>query len=296
MFVADTTFTATKLPKMGETVKGDSFEIGPGGKGSNQAIAAARLGAQVTIISRLGSDEFSRMADKIWLKENVRAVVKRDDQNSTGAAFVFVDKNTADNAIIVTPGAAALMGKKFVQSVEAEIKKSKIFITQLEQPLEAAEEGLKLARKHSVLTILNPAPGRTLSKRVLKLCDFITPNESEATLLTGIEVNDHSSAELAARKLQNNGASSVIITLGEQGALVLDKNGHVSNVKSFKLGPLVETTGAGDCFNGALAVGIIRKMSLIEATKFACLASSISVTRKGTAFSMPFMHEIKKMG
>ncbi|HVH03742.1 MAG TPA: ribokinase, partial [Amaricoccus sp.] len=198
VFVADTSYRAARMPRMGETILGQGFALGPGGKGSNQAVAAARLGAEVHLISRLGDDAFAAMAMDTWGTAGVRAAVTRDPESYTGAAFIFVDAASGDNAIIISPGAAARLGPADLE-VQAElIRGASVFMTQLEQPLEAAVRGLEIARAAGVTTILNPAPARGLPDAVLGLCDWVTPNESEAAGLTGLPVGSVEAARVAA--------------------------------------------------------------------------------------------------
>lgn len=294
VFVADTAFRAERQPKMGETVLGQSFALGPGGKGSNQAVAAARAGGDVHFISRLGDDDFAALARKTWEAAGVHPHVKTDDESYTGAAYIFVEAGTGNNAIIVAPGAAGRIG---VDDVEAEadlISSAGVFVTQLEQPMAAAHRALELARAGGARTILNPAPGAKLSAKMLALCDYVTPNESEAEVLTGIGVVSVDDAARAAARLRALGAGTAIITLGENGAFFDDGTGGV-HVPAINAGPVVETTGAGDAFNGAFAVALAEGRSPLDAVRFGCAGAGISVTRAGAAPSMPNREEIDAM-
>jgi len=291
VFVADTSYRAARMPRMGETILGQGFALGPGGKGSNQAVAAARLGAEVHLISRLGDDAFAAMAMDTWGTAGVRAAVTRDPESYTGAAFIFVDAASGDNAIIISPGAAARLGPADLE-VQAElIRGASVFMTQLEQPLEAAVRGLEIARAAGVTTILNPAPARGLPDAVLGLCDWVTPNESEAAGLTGLPVGSVEAARVAADTLVARGAGGVVVTLGAQGALL--HGGGVSEVvPAVSAGPVVETTGAGDAFNGGFAVGLAEGLPPVEAVRLGAAVAGISVTRPGTAPSMPTRDEV----
>jgi ribokinase len=291
VFVADTSYRAARMPRMGETILGQGFALGPGGKGSNQAVAAARLGAEVHLISRLGDDAFAAMAMDTWGTAGVRAAVTRDPESYTGAAFIFVDAASGDNAIIISPGAAARLGPADLE-VQAElIRGASVFMTQLEQPLEAAVRGLEIARAAGVTTILNPAPARGLPDAVLGLCDWVTPNESEAAGLTGLPVGSVEAARVAADTLVARGAGGVVVTLGAQGALL--HGGGVSEVvPAVSAGPVVETTGAGDAFNGGFAVGLAEGLPSVEAVRLGAAVAGISVTRPGTAPSMPTRDEV----
>ena len=295
IFVTDMTFFAERQPLMGESIIGRDFTLGPGGKGANQAIAASRLGATVNFISRLGQDEFAEMALSIFEKEGINPLLTKDNQSYTGAASIFVNSSTLDNAIIVDPGAAKLLTKMDVIKYTKQIQNSKVFLTQLEQPLEAALTGLSIARKANITTILNPAPATEINKETLSLCDYLTPNETEAETLCGVRISNLDDAIVAAKKLQEMGPSNIIITLGESGALFQSSTGLSNHIKSFKPGPLKETTGAGDCFNGALARCIAKEMPILDCIEYACTAAGISVTRSGTANSMPSAMEVTSL-
>lgn len=294
IFVADTAYRADRQPKMGETVLGTGFALGPGGKGSNQAVAVARLGAPVSFISRTGDDEFAKMAREMWVSEGVEPLVEQDPESFTGAAYIFVDDRSGDNAIIVVPGAAGTVAPADLERRRSEIESAGIFMTQLETPVEAARRGLEIARNAGVTTVLNPAPAAELDSAMLELCDYLVPNESEAELLTGRRVTDLASAKEAVADLRGRGAKSVIITLGENGALV-DSGGSAVHVPACDAGAVVETTGAGDCFCGALAVALNRGSPIKDAAVFACAAASVSVTRPGTAPSMPRPEEVARV-
>ena len=294
IFVADTAYRADRQPKMGETILGKGFALGPGGKGSNQAVAVARLGSSVSFISRVGDDAFAKMAREMWVAEGVNPLVEADPDSFTGAAYIFIDDESGDNAIIVVPGAARDIGPEDLERNRASIESAAIFMTQLETPVEAAKRGLEIARSAGVTTILNPAPAADLETSILGLCDYLVPNESEAELLTGIKVCGLKAAEDAAAELRKRGAKSVIVTLGENGAFLYDGLNAV-HVPAFSAGDVIETTGAGDCFCGAFAHALNQGFSALESTKFACAAASISVTRPGTAPSMPRRNEVERL-
>ena len=294
VFVADTAYRADRQPKMGETLLGRSFALGPGGKGSNQAVCAARLGADVTFITRLGQDPFGDMALKTWQEAGVIPAVTRTDDSYTGAAYIFVEEATGNNAIIIAPGAAAMISATDVEREAEHIRNADVFITQLEQPVAAAFRGLEVAREAGVATILNPAPGAALDDAIFALCDFVTPNESEAEILTGLKVASVDEARKAADGLLKRGAGTAVITLGAAGALLHGR--YISEqVPAFDAGPVVETTGAGDAFNGGFAVGLAEGMSAADAARFACIVAGISVTRPGTAPSMPTREEVERI-
>ena len=291
VFVADTAYRASRQPKIGETIIGNEFSLGPGGKGSNQAVAAALAGGNVHFISRLGKDDFANMAISLWEKSGITPHVTQYSDSYTGAAYIFIEEKTGNNAIIVSPGAAANINDDDINANKELIQGSRVFMTQLEQSLDAAGTALSFAKEGGAITILNPAPAQPLGENILKLCDFVTPNEIEAEQITGTPVKSINDAEIAAGKLLEKGASAAVITLGEQGALFKDNN-QIIHQPSYEVGPVVETTGAGDAFNGGLAVALAEEMPIDKALRFACATASISVTRQGTAPSMPDRHEI----
>ena len=292
VFVADLAFRAHRQPVIGETLMGCDFALGPGGKGSNQAVAAARLGANVSIISRLGDDAFAQMARATWKSEGIQALAKTDAKNFTGAAYIYIEEKTGDNAIIVVPGAAGDISPEDVEEHRGQIEAASLFMTQLETPADATLRGLAIARQAKVTTVFNPAPAAPVDDRLLELSDYLTPNESEAAGLTGIEINGIEDARLASTALRDRGANTVIVTLGENGAF-FDDGRLQKHIKPLQYGKVVETTGAGDSFCGALAFALTNELEPIEATRYACAAASISVTRPGTAPAMPNGNEVK---
>ncbi|MEO6299607.1 MAG: ribokinase, partial [Paracoccaceae bacterium] len=199
VFVADTAYRAARQPKMGETILGNSFVLGPGGKVSNQAVASAMAGAETHFITRLGRDPFADMALATWKKAGVHPAVTQHADSYTGAAYIFIEDHTGNNAIIISPGAAAEISNADIDANAALIRGASVFITQLEQPIPVALHALKLARKAGVTTILNPAPAATLPEGMLALCDYVTPNESEAEALTGVSVVSIDDALIAAK-------------------------------------------------------------------------------------------------
>ena len=292
VFVADTAYRAARQPRMGETLLGNGFKLGPGGKGSNQAVAAGRLGADVTFITRLGCDPFADIALATWKRAGVKPAVIETPESYTGAAYIFVEETTGNNAIIVSPGAAMLISPADIDRHADLIRSAAVFVTQLEQPIDAAIHALEIAKAADVTTILNPAPAAKLPERVFKLCDYVTPNETEAEELTGMTVETVEDARRAADSFLAKGVGTALITLGEKGALLHD--GRRSElVPAVSAGPVVETTGAGDAFNGGFAVGMSRGLVAIEAVRFACAVAGISVTRPGTAPAMPTLAEVE---
>jgi ribokinase len=291
VFVADTAYRADRQPKMGETILGTSFVLGPGGKGSNQAVAAAMAGGKVTFISRLGKDAFADIARATWDKAGVAQSITEDGESYTGAAYIFLENATGNNAIIVAPGAAGRMSVADIDARRDLITGAKVFITQLEQPIPAARHALELARAAGVRTILNPAPAAELDDAFLALCDIVTPNESEAEALTGLPVTSVAEAEAAADALLARGVGACVITLGDKGALYRDRSRSV-HVPVISAGKVLDTTGAGDAFNGGFAVALTEGRDVVDAVRFGCATAGISVTRSGTAPAMPARAEI----
>lgn len=294
VFVADTAYRASRQPRMGETVLGNDFKLGPGGKGSNQAVAAARLQGDVTFMTRLGRDAFAELALGAWRDAGVKPAVIETPESYTGAAYIFVEEGTGNNAIIIAPGAAAMISTQDIDAWGDVIRAAGVFVTQLEQPVEAAMHALSMAREAGVATILNPAPATALPDEIYPLCDYITPNETEAQELTGIAVSTLADAQRAAEALLARGVGTAVITLGEKGVLVHD-GGTAEHIPAVSAGPVVETTGAGDAFNGGLAAGLARGDTPAEAARFGCAVAGISVTRPGTAPSMPSLEEVEAL-
>jgi ribokinase len=291
VFVADTAYRADRMPRMGETIMGRSFALGPGGKGSNQAVACARIGAECHMISKLGQDDFAKLALGTWAEAGVIAHVEQVADSYTGAAYIFIEEATGDNAIIIAPGAAALISAADVEAQRALIESADVFVTQLEQPMAAAVCGLEIARAAGVTTILNPAPAAELPDGMLALCDYVTPNETECEALTGISVADEEDAARACAALKDLGVARPIITMGERGAFLA---GH-GLVPAVSAGPVVETTGAGDAFNGGFAAALAEGLPAETAVRIGCATAGISVTRPGTAPAMPSRAEVEAL-
>ena len=291
IFNADTSYRAERMPRIGETILGQHFALGPGGKGSNQAVAAAKAGGRTHFITRLGADDFAKVARQVWEGAGVIPEVTVDAESHTGAAFIFLEAATGNNAIIVASGAGGRIAPEDLDANAGLIRGAAVFVTQLEQPIPAARRGLEIARAAGVTTILNPAPAAALDDAMLALCDFITPNETEAETLTGLPVTTLPEAEKAADALMARGVGAVIITLGARGALYRDGERSV-HVPAISAGPVVETTGAGDAFNGGFAVALSEGRDVVEAVRFGSATAGISVTRAGAAAAMPTRPEI----
>lgn len=290
-YVADLAFHVDSLPTWGETRMGSTFAIGPGGKGSNQAVAAARAGGQVTFITKLGEDSFGQMARNLYRETGIDTQFIASTPHPTGAAVIILDATRGENAILIVPGACFELTLDEVDRAAGAIASSKLFVTQLELPIPIVEHGLRLAHQNGVPTILNPAPALPLPKAIYPLCDYLTPNETEAATLTGIAVHDLTTAERAADALLDLGARNVVLTLGAKGVFIKNRQ-IMRHVPAVVAGAVVETTGAGDAFNGGFAVALSEGMEFVEAAQFACVVAGISVTRPGTAPSMPHRAEV----
>ena len=286
IFAVDLIFRSDRLPVTGETLIGNSFATGPGGKGSNQAIAARRSGAEVVLLTKLGADDFGDMGRRLYEAEGISSdFLLTHPEVANAAAVIMVNEQTGNNAIIVVPGAAGTITPDEVRSAAAGIANSQAF-------LDAMQAGLETARQHKVATLLNPAPATSLEAAIYPLCDYLTPNETEAEILTGLEVQTVTQAAAAAEKLRELGTETVIITLGENGVYV--RNAEVSeHVPTFDMGDrVVDTTGAGDAFNGAFATALAEGQALRDAIRFGNAAAALSVTQHGAAPSMPHTAQI----
>jgi ribokinase len=290
-YVTDLAFRTAKLPAWGETYMGSGFALGPGGKGSNQAVAAARAGARVSFISKLGRDWLGDNARQLYRTENIDTRYLCSTDSPTGAAAIIIDAARGENAIVVVPGACYELTPEEVAAARPIVAQAAVFVVQLELALPTVAFGLELAHSLGVTTILNPAPGQVLPGSIFPLCDYLTPNETEAEILTGMPVASVADAERAADALLARGTRNVIVTLGSQGAL-LKNTSQREHVPAFSAGLVVDTTGAGDAFTGGFAVALAEGKSPCEAVRFACAVAGLSVTRPGTAPSMPARQEI----
>ena len=293
-FVADVAFRTAAMPRWGETLLGSSFRLGPGGKGSNQAVAAARLGGTVQFVSKLGRDTFGDLARQLYRDEGITTDCLFASDEATGAAAILIDEIRGENGIIVVPGACFLLSDQELQQASNLIATSAVFLTQLEQDLSVVQRGLEYAHAGGVAAVLNPAPAAKLPDAIYPLCDYLTPNESESAALTGMTVSSLEEAAKAADALLARGVRNVVVTLGANGALL--KNHQLTkHIPAIDAGPVIDTTGAGDAFNGGFAVGLAEGMSAEDAVVFGCAVAGISVTRHGTAHSMPHRAEVNEL-
>ena len=291
IFVADISFSGSKIPAVGETILGNKYNVGPGGKGCNQAIAIARLGGKVNFISKIGKDSYGELALNTLKKNKINTKnIIQDTNLQTGVAGILVDKNSGKNAINVIVGAPSTLKINEIDDQINLIKNSKIFLTQLEVPKDVTLHCLKVAKENRCVTILNPAPASEISKEFYNNIDFFTPNETEAEFYTGIKITNEKDAKQAADKLINLGIKKVIITLGEKGLFYSDgKEKIYLKAHSVKA---IDTTGAGDAFNGGLAFGISNGKSIKECLALANKVAGISTTKLGAGDAMPFIKDI----
>ena len=294
VFVADICFFGNKIPAKGETILGNNYIVGPGGKGSNQAIAAARLNGEVNFITKVGKDSHADMAFSLYKDAGVNVdYIIQDPSLSTGVAGIMIDEN-GNNAINVFSGAAAHLKNEDIDKNLELIKKSKIFLTQMETPDSTTIYAIKKAKENDCLTILNPAPARKMNKDDFKLLDFFTPNETEAEFYLNKKIDTEQDIKNAAADFLNMGVKNIIITLGEKGSYFANKNEEYF-INAFKLkNEVVDTTGAGDAFNGALAVALAKDFSYKDAILFANKVAGISTTRLGAAVSMPLLKKVEE--
>lgn len=288
----DLTFRTPRFPQPGETLTGHALHQGMGGKGANQAVAAARLGADVTFIACVGNDAFGKAAIGAYLADGIQtSFIRQVADQPTGTAAILVDDD-AENCIIVVPGANAKLNSLDVQAAWQKVEQPHAVLCQMETPVEAAVEAFRLARAANVLTILTPAPAEHVTDELLALCDVCVPNKTEIHELTGQAVNNEVDALRAAERLQDRGVKCVALTMGGEGVLILDDSGstHISADKV----DAVDTTGAGDAFTAAFAVSLSAGMTQIESARRACAVAAISVTQMGTQTAFPTLKEVNE--
>ena len=292
IYVADLVFFGKKIPIEGETVLGSNFVIGPGGKGSNQAVAAAKAGAKTFFISKIGDDQFGSMAKKIYDEAGVdysKVIISKE--HATGAAGILINKK-GQNAINVVTGAGGALTNEDIDNALSTITSSSVFLTNLEVPKEVVCHALKMAKSQNVPTILNPAPASMINEDIFPLIDYFTPNETEAGFYVNHKVENEEDAKKASRQLLQRGIKNVIITLGGKGAYFAN-NEESFHVNAMNLGEkVVDTTGAGDAFNAGFAVALTEDKNIKDSITFANTAAGLSTTKVGTANSMPLRSEI----
>ena len=294
VFVADLCFISDAIPEKGQTILGSQHIIGPGGKGSNQAIAAVKLNGSVNFITKIGKDKNGEMALNLYKELGIdTACIIQDENHSTGVAGIMVNEKTGENAINIIPGAAGTLTHDDIEKNLNFIAKAEIFLTQLETPYEVTSYALKKAKEKGLATILNPAPACKIKDDDFDLIDFFTPNETEAEFYLNKKIETEKEIKNASEEFLKKGIKNIVITLGERGCYFANKKENFF-VEAFKLkDPVLDTTGAGDAFNGALAVGLSKDLDIKEVLTFANKVAAISTTKQGAAASMPSMEDLK---
>jgi ribokinase len=278
-FAVGLTIRTPQVPIFGQTLIGSDFDMGPGGKGSNQAVATARLGANSYFVGLIGEDKLGEIAIDLYQREGVdTSYLRTTTQMATGAGLIILNSK-GENFIILDMGANNLMDAAFVDGAEAQIARSKVVMAVLEIPVAAAQRAMELGKKHGVITILNPAPATPLPEALLRTVDYLTPNESELRILLGLPPDDPTPTPELAARLRSMGVQTVVVTMGEQGALILNDT-HETHVPAIRV-DVVDTTGAGDAFNSAFAVALGEGKSLVEAVRYGCCGGAIACTRLG---------------
>jgi ribokinase len=286
----DMVIMSEHLPAPGETILGGSFFMNPGGKGANQAVAAQRSGGDVTFIAKTGNDIFGERSAQLFKKEGINTdFLLTDPVNPSGVALITIDKN-AENTIVVASGANASLYPADLEPATGAIKNAAIILMQLEIPLETVLYAAEMAASSGAKVILNPAPACPLPDALFQHVSIITPNETEAEMLSGIRITDMESAKIAAMVIRSKGVGTAIITLGAKGAFI--SNADMDLLIPSPVVNAVDTTAAGDVFNGALAVALAEGWALTDAVNFGCRAAAISVTRLGAQAAAPYRHEI----
>lgn len=290
-FVVDLMGRTPHLPQKGETVMGSMFQMGPGGKGFNQGVAAHKAGADVTMITKVGKDAFADVALNVMkeLKMNSDHVFSSEDVQ-TGAALIMVDENTSQNEIVVIPGACNNIKDEEIESVTEVIRSSEYLLTQLETNMSAIEKVIDIAHNNGVKVILNTAPVQPIKDELLLKVDMVTPNEVEAEILTGIKIETEEDMRNTAKHFFSKGVKQVVITLGHRGVYVADEETE-ELIPAYRVKAL-DTTGAGDAFNGGLVAALSEGKSLKEAARFANGLAALSVQKLGTTMSMPWREDI----
>lgn len=279
------TIRAPRLPVFGETMLGADFDMGPGGKGSNQAVAAARLGAESSLLAVLGTDRLAEIANDLYVAEGVNAsLVTTRVERPTGVGFIILNER-GGNFIILEMGANELMDAAVVDRGETRIAQSDVVMTVLEIPTVAAARAMELGRRHKVTTVLNPAPARPLADELLALADYLTPNESELRILLGRSPDDRSSTKSLAAELRRRGATGVVVTMGDKGALVVTDTVE-TQIPAMPV-DVTDTTGAGDAFNAGFAVALAEGRDVVDAARFGVICGSLACTRLGVIPSLP---------
>lgn len=286
----DMVIKSERIPQPGETILGGTFYMNPGGKGANQAVAASRLGGEVAFITKTGNDLFGKQSIELYTHELIdTSYINSDKKTPSGVAIIMVDSK-GENCITVASGANSNLSVKDIDRAKKAVEKAELILMQMEIPIETIDYAVKLADRNKVKVILNPAPARALSDDILRRLYIITPNKTEAEMISGVKVTGWKSAKKAADIISEKGVNTVIITLGSLGVLIKE-NGVYHNIPA-NLVTAVDTTAAGDVFNGALCVALSEGKTIVDAVRFANKAAAISVTRMGAQSSIPYRKEV----
>ncbi|MEZ4863625.1 MAG: ribokinase [Caldilineaceae bacterium] len=294
-FAVGMTLRTQRMPIFGETLVGADFDMGPGGKGSNQAVATARLGAHTTFAAIIGADKLGEIATDLYAREGVDTTYLQQTQKmATGVGFIILNE-AGENGIILDMGANKSMDAAFVDQIEEQIARSDVVMAVLEIPVEAAARAMALGKKWGVPTILNPAPATYLDEAVLQNVDYLTPNETELRILLGLPANDPTPTLELAKQLRAQGVKNLIVTRGEAGALVLSEAGLFEVAGVTLPRKIVDTTGAGDAFNGGLAVALAQGNPLLEAVQFACCAGRLACDKLGVVPALAHGEQVEQL-
>ena len=292
-FAVGMTLRTSRMPIFGETLIGSDFDMGPGGKGSNQAVGVARLGATSHFVGIIGDDKLGEIATDLYIQEGVNTrYLMKTRELATGVGFIILDQN-GRNGIILDMSANRLMNEEFVALAEEQIAHSQVVMSVLEIPVEAAGAAMALGRKNGILTVLNPAPAIQLSDQIIQNVDVITPNETELRILLGLAPDDPTSTRELAHRLKNYGAKNVIVTMGEKGSLVLTQTAEV-HVPSVPVN-VVDTTGAGDSYNAGLAIALAEGKDIVAAARFAACTGALACTHLGVIPSLPTRAAVEEL-
>ena len=292
-FAVGMTIRTPTMPIFGETLRGSDFDMGPGGKGSNQAVATARLGAQSSLVGLIGEDKLGEIAIDLYRNEGVDTTYfKRTSQRPTGVGFIILN-TMGENFIILDMAANELMDEAFVDEAESQIASSAVVMSVLEIPVKAAVHAMKVGKKHGIITILNPAPAAPLPQEAFQYIDVLTPNETELRILMGLRPDDPTPTAELAHQLKAHGVKTLIVTQGARGALVFAGDEPIE-IPSVTV-DVVDTTGAGDAFNSGLAVALAEGKDLLTAVKYGCCSGALACTKLGVIPSLATRDEVEKL-
>lgn len=292
-FAVGMTIRADKMPVWGETLPGTDFDMGPGGKGSNQAVGVARMGASASFIGMIGKDALGEIATKMYTHEKVNTdYLFFTDQLPTGVGIIILNQH-GENFIVIDLSANNLLDEKHILRAEERIKESRLIVSVLETPFSIAMKAMEIGKKNGTITLLNPAPAKIIPTENFKNIDYLTPNESELRILLGLKPDDPTPTVELAKRMQSNGLGTVVVTQGAKGALIVTAD-NVIEVPSAKV-EVVDTTGAGDSFNAGLAVSIAEGKDIVTATQYACCCGALCCTKLGVVPGIPYREQVDEL-